>query len=189
MYSYYTRKNLCVIHSFLSFRIHLDNQFACFIDDFVYIKFIKYFCSQISIDLNISTGRSVSDPAAIPTLVREDGSFHSSWESRSLDTEENGYEHAAEEDLYREFEAQLTRFRELTGREPDYIHGHAYTTPRILRIEQELADARGIPYTSSVWKQIAGVSLPEYRMGWYKKPATLENQRDWFEEASQLSVG
>ncbi len=130
------------------------------------------------IDLNISTGRPVSDPAAIPTLVREDGSFHSSWESRSLDTEENGYEHAAEEDLYREFEAQLTRFRELTGREPDYIHGHAYTTPRILRIEQELADARGIPYTSSVWKQIAGVSLPEYRMGWYKKPATLENQRD-----------
>ncbi len=130
------------------------------------------------IDLNISTGRPISDPAAIPTLLRKDGFFYSSWESRSLDTEENGYEHAAEEDLYREYEAQLYRFRELTGREPDYIHGHAYTTPRILRIEQKLADKRGIPYTSSVWEKIAGVSLPEYRMGWYKKPATLENQRD-----------
>lgn len=132
----------------------------------------------LGIDLNISTGCPVSAPAEIPTLVRPDGAFYSSTESRILDRENNGVEHAAPEDLQREFEAQLQRFAELTGRMPDYIHGHAYITPRILQSQQALADRYGIPYTSSVWKRIAGVTLAEYRIGWYKKPATLENQRD-----------
>lgn len=132
----------------------------------------------LGLDMNISTGRPVSEPAGIPTLVRADGYFYSSRESRVLDMEKDDHEHAAKEDLQREFEAQLQRFFQLTGRWPDYLHGHAYISARVLQVQQELAEQYGIPYTSSVWKKIAGVNLAEYRIGWYKKPATLENQRD-----------
>lgn len=130
------------------------------------------------IDLNISTGCPLSSPKDIPTLIKADGSFLSSWESRKLDAETASAEHTSEGDLIREFEAQIQRFIQFTGKKPDYIHSHAYTTPRILRIQRKLAGNYHIPFSSDVWKQIAGVDVTEYRMNWYKKPSTLENQRD-----------
>lgn len=144
------------------------------------VEWVKPYFNVISfgIDLNISTGRPLSNPKDIPTLTDDGGSFYSSRKSRSLDSEENGFEHAAKEELYREFDAQLKQFVKLVGRKPDYIHGHAYNTPGIEAVQRELAKQYEVPFTSDVWKRITGVGVSEYRIGWYKKPPTLENQRD-----------
>ena len=130
------------------------------------------------IDLNISTGYPLCRRDEIPTLVKEDGSFLSSWESRRLDGEANDHEHTSRKELVREFEAQIDRFVQIMGRKPDYIHAHAYTTTRIMDVQRELADKYQIPYSSDVWKRIEGIGVDEYRIPWYKKPSTLENQRD-----------
>jgi len=133
---------------------------------------------SFGIDLNISTGSPLSRPEDIPTLVGADGKFLSSWESRKLDADAAEHEHVSEVEANLEFEVQLRRFIQIVGKKPDYIHSHAYTSPRILRVQRELAHKYEIPFTSDVWKRIAGTDVTEYRMEWYKKPSTLENQRD-----------
>ncbi len=144
------------------------------------VEWIKPLFGQIAfgIDFNLSTGKPLCTPSSIPTLVRPDGFFYASWESRRMDAETGGDGHAREGDIVRELQAQLERFREIVGREPDYIHPHAYTSPLILAAERKIANENDIPFTSDVWMKIAGTDVPGYRMSWYKKPATLENQRD-----------
>lgn len=127
------------------------------------------------LDLNLTTGVPLSPPESIPSLVREDGSFHSSWESRKLDAA-LGADHANPQDVLRECEAQLQAYVQLVGKEPDYIHPHAYTTPMILDVQRMLCRRHGIPFSSDVWQDLAGFGVPEYRIPWYQKPATLENQ-------------
>lgn len=130
----------------------------------------------LGIDLNISTGAPVLAPDEIPSLVRQDGTFYSSRESRELDRGQNST-HTLKEDLFREFDAQIQRFVALNGRKPDYIHAHAYVTEQIMDVERELSHQYGIPYSSDVWKEIAGFNVMEYRASWYLKPSTLENQQ------------
>ncbi|MGI6229835.1 MAG: ChbG/HpnK family deacetylase [Tractidigestivibacter sp.] len=72
---------------------------------------------------NVCLGRPCADPAAIPTLVDENGMLHSSREYRAAWKE--GRELAATDDLVREIEAQYQRFVELVGHDPDYFEAHA----------------------------------------------------------------
>lgn len=127
------------------------------------------------LDLNLTTGTPLSPPRSIPSLVRKDGNFHSSWESRKMDAEQ-GTDHADPQEILREFKAQLQAFVSLVGKQPDYIHPHAYTTPMILNVQREICRQYHIPFSSDVWQQSAGFGVPEYRIPWYKRPATLENQ-------------
>ena len=130
---------------------------------------------DVGIDLNITTGAPLSDPRAIPSLVREDGSFHTSRESRELDAAVGG-EHVVPAEAIREFRAQVERFRAVTGNLPAYVHSHAYTTPGIVSAQRAVAAEYGIPFASDVWRAAAGVEVTAYRIPWYVKPATLENQ-------------
>lgn len=141
------------------------------------VEWIRPLLSDIAfgLDLNLTTGAPLSPPESIPSLVREDGGFHSSGESRKLDAEQ-GSDHADPRDVLRECEAQLQAFVDLVGRQPDYIHPHAYTTPRILDVQRTLCRQYGIPFSSDVWKNLAGFDVANYRIPWYQKPATLENQ-------------
>ncbi len=75
-------------------------------------------------DLNLSTGRPVSDPKDIPSLVNPDGSFLSGKQHRQKEAAGPG--HIRYEDAYREYEAQIQRFISLVGTVPGYIGGHAY---------------------------------------------------------------
>ena len=130
------------------------------------------------IDLNLTTGYPVTMQECIPSLVKEDGSFYSSRESRALDALESDCEHIAHEEVRKEFKAQIQKFEKIVGKKPDYIHGHAYITERIIEIQQEIACDMGIPFTSDVWKKISGNDLLKYRIPWYKKPPTIDNQAD-----------
>ncbi len=75
-------------------------------------------------DLNLSTGRPLTDPALIPTLVNEDGSFLTSKQHRQRQAEDPG--HVRYEDAYLEYDNQVKRFIELVGHKPGYIVGHAF---------------------------------------------------------------
>lgn len=69
---------------------------------------------------NICVGKPLSNPALIPSLVQANGDFCSSREirARSEDT-------IVVSEAEIEIEAQLQRFKEITGKEPDYFEGHA----------------------------------------------------------------
>lgn len=140
-------------------------------------KWIDPFSSKIAlgIDLNLTTGSPLCDKDMIPSLVNSDGSFHSSSESRKLDAE-LGSCHVNIDEAYMELTAQIEKYIELFKRKPDYIHSHAYTTIEIEKLESQLAKQYGIPYCSDIMNEYVGIGVGEYRIPWYNKPATLENQ-------------
>ena len=69
---------------------------------------------------NICVGRPLADPKLIPSLVQENGAFCSSQEIRQRTNDTIVMEEAEIE-----IEAQLKRFRAITGKNPDYFEGHA----------------------------------------------------------------
>lgn len=141
-------------------------------------EWMKPYLSKIAlgVDLNLSTGSPILNPTQIPSLVKETGSFYTSWESRKLDTAANNFNHANMEDVRKELDAQIQRFIYLFGKKPDYLHAHAYETDSIIQVHQELARKYTIPYCSDIMEKLTGTSLKDYRIGWYIKPPTLENQ-------------
>lgn len=141
-------------------------------------QWIKPYLDDIAlgIDLNITTGSPILPPEEVSTLVKEDGTFYTSWQSRKLDTKENNFNHTAYEDVYNEFDAQIQKFIQLFNKKPDYIHSHAYGTDMTIQIQRELSKKYDIIYSSDAWKFIVNFEVPEYRMGWCMKPPTFENQ-------------
>lgn len=131
---------------------------------------------NLGIDLNISTGKPILPANQLPTLVNQEGVFLTSWESRELDEQFENKNHASMEEVRMEFEAQIQKFITLVGKNPDYIHGHAYSTKEISQIQKELSNKYDIPYTSDICKRVCGFEMDEYRIPWYKKPATVDNQ-------------
>jgi len=142
------------------------------------VEMIRPYLTEIAfgIDLNISTGRPLSRQEDITTLVQEGGSFHSGWESRKLDGECEDGNHCLDQEVEKEYELQIQKFIDLVGGKPDYIHGHAYMTERIIAIQKKLADRYNIPYSREVYQKITGNDIFRGVCPWYVKPATIENQ-------------
>ena len=71
---------------------------------------------DVGVHLVVTYERPLSDPATVPSLVRDDGSFPRPDEllARDLDREE----------ALREYRAQYARARELIGREPTHLDTH-----------------------------------------------------------------
>lgn len=75
---------------------------------------------SLGLHCNISAGYPVCDLQLIPTLVKSNGEFYSSQDihARKFDT-------INIKECEKEIEAQLHQFIEISGREPDYVEGHA----------------------------------------------------------------
>lgn len=69
---------------------------------------------------NLCVGKPICNPSLIPSLVNESGEFYTSKDIKSRDTDTIILEEAI-----LEIEAQLERFKSITGRTPDYFEGHA----------------------------------------------------------------
>jgi hypothetical protein len=72
---------------------------------------------DVGVHLVITSGRPLSDTAAVPSLVGADGAF-----LRAREVVGTGRVRA--DDVLREFRAQLARGRQLLGREPSHIDTH-----------------------------------------------------------------
>ena len=93
---------------------------------------------------NICLGRPCSDPKDIPSLVGENGEFHSSREYRAACAE--GKDLADLEDAVREVEAQYLRFKEITGRQPAYFEAHAIESENLWKALKIVADRYSLPF-------------------------------------------
>ncbi len=124
-------------------------------------------------DINLVAGRPCADPEKIPTLVQEDGSFLTSGMHRAIDQKDGNQDHMHLEDCITEMEAQVIRFRELTGKLPEYLHGHSYSSPAFREAMAQIGNKYGIPLVQDMLKEFGAVKL---RKNWNKKPFSLEEQ-------------
>ncbi|HJG31408.1 MAG TPA: ChbG/HpnK family deacetylase [Collinsella ihuae] len=93
---------------------------------------------------NICTGRPLTDPARIPSIVEGDGHFKTS--SAYRDAAGRGEDFVVLDEVLLEIEAQYRRFLELVGREPEYFEGHAVASPTFFRGLEIVAERHHLPY-------------------------------------------
>ena len=138
------------------------------------VELIRPYFDEISfgIDLNAVNGPSVLGYDEVPSLCHPDGTFLSIAENRALDTPDNDMDHVDGEQLHAEFCAQVRQFAKMTGRKPDYIHGHAYATKTTEAVIRKIVRDYGIPYTGD-FALLPDAVMPT--MGWYTF-GTMEEQ-------------
>lgn len=98
----------------------------------------------LGLHCNVSVGRPVSHPAAVPSLVDGSGIFHSS--RRYRDAKE---EFATVGDLRRELTAQYMRFLELFDHKPAYFEAHAVASRNLAVALEQVAAEYGLFYQPS----------------------------------------
>ena len=91
---------------------------------------------------NVCLGHPCADPALIPSLLQEDGTFKSSRTYRACFKE--GRDFVDFDEAVIEVEAQLARFRELTGAEPAYFEAHAVMSDNLMRAISHVAEKEGL---------------------------------------------
>ncbi len=104
-------------------------------------KLIKNLDIALGQHTNISVGKPLSDPKRIPSLVSEEGFFHNSKtiNGRKVDTIDIG-----EAEI--EIEAQLSRFKAICGKMPDYFEGHAVFSKNYFTALKNVAEHNGLFY-------------------------------------------
>jgi len=90
---------------------------------------------------NICNGRPLTDPKKISSLVDENGFFKTSKVYRS--TKED---FVILDEVILEIEAQYERFKELTGREPQYFEGHAVVSANFYKGLEVVAKKHALKY-------------------------------------------
>ena len=111
-------------------------------------ELVKDFDIALGQHTNICAGRPLTDPKLIPSLVQENGEFCSSREirNRQVDT-------VVVEEAEREIEAQYLRFKEITGREPDYFECHAVISQNFFTALKNVAKKYGLFYENILFDQ------------------------------------
>lgn len=124
-------------------------------------------------DINLVAGSPCADPADIPCLVQKDGTFKTSGMHRKQDAQDGSQDHVIYEECLIEVEAQIRRFIELTGKKPEYLHGHSYSTPAIWKAMEVMGERHGIPLVKHMLARYGAARLSST---WNKKPFLLEEQ-------------
>lgn len=93
---------------------------------------------------NLCLGKPCADPARIPSLLDENGEFHSSKTYRAAFA--RGEEITNFDEMVIEVEAQYHRFVELTGKKPDYFEAHAIQNRNLFRALEVVAERYGLRY-------------------------------------------
>lgn len=109
---------------------------------------------------NICVGRPLTDPARIPSLVQPNGEFCTSKEIRARKEDT-----IVLEEVELEIQAQLDRFRQITGRDPAYFEGHAVMSPNFFRGLQNVAARNGLLYCDPVnpqWAEKHGIQCAAF---------------------------
>ena len=99
----------------------------------------------LGLHVNISYGKPVTEAFALNSLVKENGCFKASREYNRARENFVDYDEA-----FRETEAQYRRFKEIAGREPDYIEGHAVMNETYLQAVEAVAGKYGILYVPAL---------------------------------------
>lgn len=106
------------------------------------LDLVKDFDIALGLHTNICAGRPLTDPALIPTLVDEHGYFKSSKLYRTSQEDFLDLDQAI-----LEIEAQLSLFRDLTGKDPDYFEGHAVASRQFFKALEIVARKNQLKYS------------------------------------------
>ena len=115
---------------------------------------------EIGQHTNICVGRPITDPALIPSLVQPNGEFCTSKEIRARKEDT-----IVLEEVELEIQAQLDRFRQVTGRDPAYFEGHAVMSPNFFQGLQNVAARNGLLYCETERKRLFGFGVPSRLSG------------------------
>lgn len=136
------------------------------------ISSIKNIC--FGIDINLVSGRPVSDAKLLPHLVdQKTGEFIRSGE-RLKDARDNGIDFWPYEECRLEAAAQIEKFKEFTGKYPAYINGHSITRFS-LNFQKALSDC-SVQYQIPYIKDIEELAKIKRIPSWSIRPFNLENQ-------------
>lgn len=144
---------------------------------------------------NVCLGLPCADPALIPSMLGEDGEFHSSRELRAAYKE--GRELIDYDEAVIEIEAQHARFVEIVGREPDYFEAHAVMSDNLNRAIADVAARHGLRCQPASFDPTAVVrcSDTDVRMvmrsmqpGYDPKAAIMETVRDMMDGETVVFV-
>lgn len=91
---------------------------------------------------NVCLGRPCADAARVSSLLNAEGTFRSSRDYRQAWNE--GVDFVDYNEAALEIEAQLARFLEIVGREPDYFEAHAVLSANLNRAIADVAAAHGL---------------------------------------------
>ena len=89
---------------------------------------------------NVCVGRPLSNPADIPSITDENGMFVSSRTYRTAD-----HDFVVLDEVVLEIEAQYQKFKELTGREPEYFEAHAVSSVNLGKGLEIVAQRHNLP--------------------------------------------
>lgn len=109
---------------------------------------------------NICLGKPLCDPVKIPSLVDENGFLCSSAEIRARKTDT-----IVLEEVELEIQAQLDRFREITGKAPAYFEGHAVMSANFFKGLQNVASRNGLLYCDPInpeWSKKYGIQCSAF---------------------------
>ena len=107
------------------------------------LDLLKEFDIALGQHTNVCLGKPCADPKLIPSMLNENGEFRSSGEYR--EAAKNGNEFLVTEEAVIEIEAQYEKFKELTGREPDYFEAHAVMSGNLNRALEIVAEKYHLP--------------------------------------------
>lgn len=93
---------------------------------------------------NVCLGTPCADPSQVASLLGPDGQFRSSREYRAAFKE--GRDFVDFDEAVVELEAQLARFLEVVGREPDYFEAHAVMSKNLNAAVEHVAQEHGYRY-------------------------------------------
>lgn len=129
----------------------------------------------LGIDLNFVAGKPCAPISQVPSLVKENGEFYTSHERRKLDEQCENHDHLSGcmDELLIEVQAQIERFIELNGKLPDYLHGHAYSSPTVLKVQNEMMKKYGVGTTLGFMECN---HINRGSKSWYTVPFGLEDQ-------------
>jgi len=132
----------------------------------------------LGIDLNIASGPCVADKKLLPNLVDQDtGLFIRStvkYDNPLFKTDKQADLWPYEECLI-ELRAQINKFKELTGKDPEYLNGHSVSScaTHFTRAIHDLSVELGIPYSKDVF---AKYGFKPTNGSWNHKPFLVEEQ-------------
>ena len=90
---------------------------------------------------NVCLGYPCAEPERVQSLLGSNGQFRSSREYRAAFKE--GHDFVDYDEAVIEIEAQLARFLEVAGRDPDYFEAHAVASANLNRAIEDVAAAHG----------------------------------------------
>ncbi len=139
----------------------------------------------LGIDINVVSGRPVADPKLLPNLVNpETGEFIRSTE-KYKDPNFKIIDLWPYEEVLIEAVAQIEKFIALTGKKPEYVHGHSISrvSPNFVNAVRDAGLKFGILYSADMRSKVGMIAMPGVNL----KPFGIKEQMEADPEAFALS--